>query len=114
MTEPEFTPGYVASVKRMIRVLQLAAERGRRPRFRLPPTDVLFAAAIDTAARYICVNDDARNLVPALLHASHGEGTCFMLRAALDVAGVECDLLTLEELSKLAPIAIVGRGGGSA
>ena len=94
----DFPPGYVAAVARMVKALQVAVARGRCPRFRLPPPEFTLAASIDEAAPHVCVNDDARNLVPALMHVADGDATCIMLGAALEAAGIGYEVASLAEM----------------
>lgn len=94
----DFPPEYVALTARLSEALRAAVERGRAPRFRLPPRDVWFVATLDEAEAHVCVNDDARALVPALMHATGGHATCMMLAAALDYVGVAYETATLDEM----------------
>lgn len=94
----DFPPEYVALTARLSDALQAAVARGRVPRFRLPPRDIWFVAPIDAAAKHVCVNDDARAIVPALMHATGGHGTCMMLAAALDYLEIEYETASLAEM----------------
>lgn len=94
----DFPPEYVAAVARVSKALRSAIDRGLSPRFRFPPEDVVFAAPLDAAEPHVCVNDDARRIVPALMHAGNGETTCFMLQAALSDAGIGYETATLAEM----------------
>ena len=94
----DFPPDYVAATMRMSKALRAAVARGRDPRFRLPPRDVWLAAPLDAAAAHVCANEDARALVPALMHAANGQATCMMLVAAIEHAGIGYETATLAEM----------------
>ena len=90
-------PEYVAEVERMARVL-VAASMVMTLRFAMPPRETMLVARLEVLWPRLARDDATRRLLPALMNACPRGPTVFMLRVALDLAGIRWDELSLSEL----------------
>ena len=111
MGRDEIPPGYVEGVQKLASVLRAGVARGLRPVFRSPSKDIMVIGTLEGVGKRFACNDDARALLKEMLEAPiEGGGTVFMMRVALDLAGVKVLPCTLKDLG-ITPTGVMARGG---
>lgn len=92
---------YVAQIERMAKDLREARAGGQELLFVMPPEELMVIGELAQLGERFVRSEDARRLVQKFIQDAPEESqgpTVFMLRCALDHAGIPCEVVGLAEL----------------
>lgn len=94
-------PAYVAQIERMSRDLRQARAQGQKLLFVMPPKEFMVVGELALIGERFVRSEDALRLVQKFIRDAPQESqgpTVFMLRCALDHAGIPCEVVSLGQL----------------
>lgn len=92
---------YVAQIERMARDLRKAHAEGQELLFVMPPEEFMVIGELAQLGERFVRSEDARRLVQKFIKDAPKDSqgpTVFMLRCALDHAGIPCEIVGLGQL----------------
>ncbi len=92
---------YVAQIERMARDLHKARTEGQELLFVMPPNEIMVIGELAHIGERFVRSEDARKLVRKFIKDAPEDSqgpTVFMLRCALDHAGIPCEIVSLGQL----------------